>query len=225
MANHLDLEEQEQLDQLKDFWKQYGNLITWVLMLTLSAFVAYAWWNKNQAEQAVKAGVLYDELDQVVGQGDVDKTTRIAKDLVNNFPRTTYAAQGGLLAAKVQAEHDQPDAARASLEWVAAHASEAEYQAIARLRLAGLLIDQKKYGEAGKLLANEFPKEFEGLAADRRGDLLQLQGKPAEAIAAYQQAWKSMDKDVAYRKVVAAKLTVLGAAPDDTSAPDTGVQP
>ena len=224
MANHLDLEEQEQLDQLKDFWKQYGNLITWVLILSLGAFVGYAWWNKNQAEQAAKAGVLYDELDQVAGAGDVDKTTRVAKDLTDNFPRTTYAAQGGLLAAKVQAEHDKLDAARASLEWVAANASEAEYKAIARLRLAGLLIDQKKFDEAGKTLAGEFPKEFEALAADRKGDLLQLQGKPADAIAAYQQAWKAMDKDVGYRKILSAKLTALGAAPD-TSAADAGAKP
>lgn len=224
MANHLDLEEQEQLEQLKDFWKQYGNLITWVLMLTLAAFAGYAWWNKHQSDQALKAGVLYDELDQVVSQGDVAKTTRIAKDLTDNFPGTTYAAQGGLLAAKVQVEHGEPDAARASLEWVAAHASEAEYQAIARLRLAGLLIDQKKYDDAGKLLAADFPKEFAALAADRKGDLLQLQGKPAEAVAAYQQAWKAMDKDVGYRKVLAAKLTALGAAPD-TSASAAGGQP
>ncbi len=224
MANHLDLEEQEQLDQLKDFWKQYGNLITWVLILSLGAFVGYSWWNKNQAEQGVKAGVLYDELDQVVGMGDIDKTTRIAKDLMDNFPRTTYAAQGGLLAAKVQAEHNQADAARASLEWVAANASEAEYKAIARLRLAGLLIDQKKFDEAGKALAGEFPKEFEALAADRKGDLLQLQGKPADAIAAYQQAWKTMDKDIGYRKVLSAKLTALGAAPE-ASAADAGARP
>lgn len=224
MANHLDLEEQEQLEQLKDFWKQYGNLITWVLMLTLAAFVAYAWWNKNQADQALKAGVLYDELDQVVSEGDVDKTTRIAKDLADQFPRTTYAAQGGLLAAKVQAEHGKPEAARASLEWVAAHASEAEYQAIARLRLAGLLIDQKQYDAAGKLLAADFPPEFAALAADRKGDLLQLQGKPSEAVAAYQQAWKTMGQDVGYRKVLAAKLTALGAAPD-AAASAAGEQP
>jgi len=67
MANHLDLEEQEQLDQLKDFWKQYGNLITWVLVVALGSFVAYNWWTKHQAEQALRAGVLYDELDQVAG--------------------------------------------------------------------------------------------------------------------------------------------------------------
>ena len=224
MANHLDLEEQEQLDQLKDFWKQYGNLITWLLILSLGAFVAYAWWNKYQADQAAKAGVLYDELDRVASAGDVDKTTRVAKDLTDNFARTTYAAQGGLLAAKVQAEHDKADAARASLEWVAAQASEAEYQAIARLRLAGLLMDQKKFDEAGKTLAADFPKEFAGLAADRKGDLLQLQGKPADAVAAYQQAWKVLEQDVGYRKVVAAKLTALGAAPDAAAAA-SGVKP
>jgi predicted negative regulator of RcsB-dependent stress response len=224
MANHLDLEEQEQLDQLKDFWKQYGNLVTWVLILSLGAFVAYAWWNKYQGEQAVKAGVLYDELDRVAAEGDVEKTSRVAKDLTDNFARTTYAAQGGLLAAKVQTEHDKPDAARASLEWVVANASEAEYKAIARLRLAGLLIDQKKFDEANKVLADEFPQEFQPLAADRKGDILQLQGKPADAVAAYKQAWKQMDKEVGYRKILSAKLTALGAAPE-ADEPASGSKP
>jgi len=224
MANHLDLEEQEQLDQLKDFWKQYGNLITWVLVVALGSFVAYNWWTKHQAEQALRAGVLYDELDQVAGQGDIEKATRVAKDLADNFAGTTYAAQGGLLIAKLSAEKGKADAARGHLEWVIAHAPEAEYQAIARLRLAGLLLDQKKFDEAAKVLSGEFPKEFEALVADRKGDLLQAQGKTAEAITAYQQSWKSFDRDVAYRNIVTIKLTALGAAPEE-AASEAGARP
>ena len=41
MATHLDLEEQEQLDQLKAFWKQYGNLVSWVLIVVLGGYAAW----------------------------------------------------------------------------------------------------------------------------------------------------------------------------------------
>lgn len=219
MATHLDLEEQEQLDQLKAFWKQYGNLITWTLVVVLGGFVAWNGWNLWQRDQAVKAAAMFDELEKAAQAADADRAGGIFKDLRERYGRTAYAGQGGLLAAKVQAEKSKPDDAQATLAWVAENASETEYRTIARLRLAGLLIDAKKYDEALKQLdAAGGAKEFEALVADRRGDVLLAQGKTEEAKAAYQQAWKLMDEKVGYRRLIDAKLTSLGAAP----APEAG---
>ena len=58
MASHLDLEEQEQLDQVKAFWQQYGNLVTWLLVIALGAYAAWNGWNWYQRDQATKAGAL-----------------------------------------------------------------------------------------------------------------------------------------------------------------------
>ncbi len=224
MATQLRLEEQVQLDQIKDFWKQYGNLVTWLLILGLGALAAFGGWRYWQDQQAAKAAVLFDDLERAVQAGDLERTARAFKDMTERYPRTTYAEQAGLLAAKAQAERNQPDAARASLQWVIEHADEPAYQAVARLRLAGLLIDQKKYEDAAQQLAASFPDEFKALAADRRGDLLQLQGKKPEALAAYQEAYKAMAADVDYRKILAIKLTALGAPPavEAASAPQGG---
>lgn len=213
MATHLDLEEQEQLDQLKAFWKQYGNLITWTLVAVLGAFAAWNGWNQWQRSESIKAAAMFDELEKAAQGADTDRVAGIFKDLRERYGRTTYAGQGGLLAAKVQAEKLKPDDAQASLGWVAENASETEYRSIARLRLAGLLIDAKKYDEALKQLDAVSGKEFAALAADRRGDVLLAQGKTEEAKAAYQQAWKAMDEKVGYRRLIDAKLTSLGAAP------------
>ena len=218
MATHLDLEEQEQLDQLKHFWRQYGNLITWVLVLVLGGFAAYNGWNMYQRSQAAKASALFDELDKAVQGGDVDKAARVFNDMKDHYGRTAFAEQAGLLAAKVQADKGKSDDARATLEWVAGNAVEDEYRVIAKLRLAGLLLDQKKYDDALKQLPTDAGKAFEGLVADRRGDVLQAQGKKEEAKAAYQQAWKAMDPATEYRRLVEAKLTALGAAPVEAAA-------
>ena len=147
MATHLDLEEQEQLDQLKHFWKQYGNLITWVLIAALGAYAGLNGWNWWQRDQAVKAGAMFDELDKAAQAGDADRAARVFADLKERYPRTAFAQQGGLLAAKLQFEKGQADAARATLAWVSEHAVETEYQTLARLRLAGVLLEQKKYDE------------------------------------------------------------------------------
>ena len=213
MATHLDLEEQEQLDQLKSFWKQYGNLITWVLIAALGAYAAWNAWNWWQRDQAVKAGAMYDELDRAAQAGDAAKAAGIFNDMKERFPRTAFTQQGGLLAAKVQFDKGQADAAAASLGWVGANALEDEYKTVAHLRLAGLLLDQKKFDEALKQLEGATAKEFVALVADRRGDVLLAQGKPEDAKAAYTAAWKAMDAKVDYRRLIDAKLTALGAAP------------
>ena len=212
MATHLDLEEQEQLDQLKAFWKQYGNLITWALVLVLAGYGAWMVWNNWKQEQSVKAGALYDELDKAVQAGDADKTARVFADMKERFARTGYTQQGALLAAKLQFEKGQADAARATLTWASENATEDEYRTVARLRLAGLLLDGKKYDEALKQLDGAGSKEFAALVADRRGDVLLAQGKTEEAKTAYTQAWKAMDDTVEYRRMIESKLAALGVA-------------
>src|SRR5512139_2263668 len=110
MATQLDLQEQEQLDALKAFWKQYGNLITWTLVLVLGAFAAWNGWNWYQREQSTKASAMFDELERAAIAADVDKVGRVFEDLKSRYPRTAYAEKGGLLAARVQAEAQRGDA-------------------------------------------------------------------------------------------------------------------
>ena len=217
MASHLDLEEQEQLDQFKHFWNQHGNLITWVLLIVLTAYAGWNGWQYWQREQGAKAGGTYDELERAAQAGDAERATKVWGDLQSRYPSTAFAEQGGLLAAKAQFDKGQVDAARATLEWVAGQAKEDEYRTVARLRLAGLQLEAKQYDAALKLVSDGIPEAFAPLAADRRGDILLAQGKKPEAIAAYEQAWKGFDKGTDYRRLVEAKLVSLGAAPQADS--------
>ena len=217
MATHLDLEEQEQLDQLKAFWKQYGNWLTWALIVVLAGFAAWNGWNWWQRDQAAKAGAMFDQLDKAAQAGDADQAARVFADMKERYPRTAFTQQAGLAAAKVQFDKGQPDAALVSLAWVGANAIEPEYQTAARLRAAGVLLDQKKYDDALKQLESASAPDFAALVADRRGDILLAQGKPDDAKAAYSAAWKAMDPKVEYRRLIDAKLAALGAAPAEAA--------
>lgn len=214
MATQLDLQEQEQLDALKAFWNKQGNLITWVLLLALAGIAGWNGWQYWQREQAANAAAMFEELDRAALAGDAEKTGRIFADLKQRYPRTAYAQQGGLMAAKVQFGKGQSDAAQASLAWVADNASDEDLRTIARLRLAGLQADAKQYDAALKTLDAAKAEGFEALAADRRGDILLAQGKKDEARAAYQVAGKGLGEKLDYRRLVDAKLTALGAAPE-----------
>lgn len=210
MANNLDLEEQEQLDELKHFWREYGNLITWAVIVVFGAIAAWTGWQRWQASQAAQAAALYDEVDRAAQAGDAERVQRAFADIKDKFGGTTYAQQAGLMASKTLIDKGNTDGAKAALGWVADKASDEGYQAVARLRLAAILMDAKSYDEALKQISGEFPKEFEPLVADRRGDILNLQGKKAEAKAEYSKAYKSMDERSEYRRLVEFKLNALG---------------
>jgi predicted negative regulator of RcsB-dependent stress response len=214
MATQLDLQEQEQLDALKAFWNKYGNLVTWLLVLALSAYAGWNAWQYWQSEQGLKAGAMYEELDRAAQQGDVDKVGRIFADLKAQFPSTMFAQHGGMLAAKVQFDKGQADAARASLAWVAEQSKEDEIKTMARLRLAALQAEAKQFDEALKTLDAAKAPGFEALVTDRRADVLMIQGKKDEARVAYQAAYKLMDPKADYRRLLEAKLTALGVVPE-----------
>ena len=215
MAKHLDLEEQEQLDQLKAFWNQYGNLISAALIVVFGSIAAYNGYNYWQRNQSVQASTLFDEVERSAKAGDAVKTERAFNDMKDKFGGTTYAAQAGLLAARTLQEKGNSDGAKAALTWVAASAKDNSYQSIAKLRLAGLLMDSKGYDAALAQLGGSFAKEFAPLVADRRGDIFMAQGKKPEAKAEYEKAYKTFDERSEYRRLVEVKLNALGvdAAP------------
>jgi len=219
MAQPLDLQEQEQLDALKSFWKTYGNLITWALIAALAVYAGLNGWKWWQRDQSAKAAAMFDQLELAAQGGDAQRAGQIFNDLKERYPRTVFAEQAGLVAARVQFDRGQADAAKASLSWVADHAGEDEYKTVARLRLAGLLLQAKDFDGALKQLDLAKAPTFEALVADRRGDVLLAQGKTAEARSSYQAAWKAMDEKVEYRRLIDAKLTALGAPPSAASAP------
>ena len=213
MANQLDLEEQEQLDQIKHFWKQYGNLITWALIVVLGGFAGwnvYQYWQRNQATQA---SAMFDEVDRMASTGDISKVERAFTDMKDKYAGTAYAQQSGLLVAKLYYDAGKLDAAKAALAWVADKASDEGYQVIAKLRLAGILVESKAYPEALAQLGGSFPVEFAPLVADRKGDILSLQGKGTEARAEYEKAYKAFDERIEYRRLVEVKLNALGVNP------------
>ena len=213
MANHLDLEEQEQLDQIKHFWKQYGNAISWCLIVVMGAFAAWNGYQYWQRSQAAQAAAMFDEVQKVAAAHDADKLERAFNDMKARFSGTAYAPLSGLLVAKSLYDAGKVDSAVSILRWVAEKSSDNGYAAIARLRLAGILLDTKAYDEALKVLEANTSPEFLGLTADRRGDIAMEKGDKALAKQAYLQAYQSMDERAEYRRLVEVKLNALGVDP------------
>lgn len=203
-------EEQEQLENLKAFWKQYGNFILTVVAVAALAVAGWRGWGWYQGNQSAQAAVVYEQLREAAAAGKVDQVREAAGSLFANYRRTAYGQMGALVAAHAYVAAGDAKAARAALEWAVSNARDEAFRAAARLRLAAVLLDEKAYDQGLEVLGTGADGPFAGEFADRRGDLLVAQGKPAEARSAYRQALEALAPDSALRRVVELKLQALG---------------
>ncbi|MBN9355600.1 MAG: tetratricopeptide repeat protein [Herbaspirillum huttiense] len=205
-----DLEEQEQLDSIKAWWAKYGNLVTWALIIALAAYAGWTGWNTWQGRQSAQASVLYEEQQKSLAAKDNAKVQRAAADIQDKFSGTAYAEMSALVAAKSAFDANDLEAAKKQLQWVIDHGRGKEYKAIAAVRLAGVLLDAKAYDEALKVLSGDYPAQFAGAIADRKGDVLAAQGKRDEARSAYKLALEKSDAKDPGRQLIQIKLDAIG---------------
>lgn len=207
-----DLEEQEQLATIKAWWDRWGNLVLTVATVVLLAIAAFNGWRWYERHEAGNAGALYEEFLGALDGTDVGRKKELAGTLIERYGRTVYAPMAALQIAKVNHEAGDLGAARAQLRWAIDKSGHAELAQIARLRLAGVLLDEKAFDEALKLLTGEVPGPMAAAYADRRGDVLMAMNKADEARAAYQEALEKADAQHPLRAIIQLKLDALPAA-------------
>jgi predicted negative regulator of RcsB-dependent stress response len=220
-----DLEEQEQLEELKTWWKMHGNLVTSVVVVAALAVGGWQGWKWWQHKQAADAAAVYNVFLQAASAHDPKRTRELAGELIDKYSGTSYAAMAALVSAKAQIEAGDSKNAQAQLAWAAEHAGDDALRDIARLRLATVIADSNAADEALKQLAAEPSPAFAPRYAELRGDILASQGKQVEARAEYERALSKaadVDKEAggpsadprrnAYREMLKAKLESAGGA-------------
>ena len=218
-----DLEEQEKIASLKAWWDRYGNALTTLVTGVAIAVAGYNVYQWYQRDKAFKAAGAYDELQRAVAAKDQAHTRELAGILLDKYGSTAYAEMGALMAAKANVEAGDAKTAKAQLQWAIDHAVDPEYRAIARIRLAGVLLDEGAFDDAHKLVvataAGELSVPFQASFADRRGDIYLAQDKRDEARREYTAALsllESRSEGRGYTNVVQLKLDGLvgGGAPN-----------
>ena len=213
----FDLEEQEQISQIKGWWEQYGKLVTAVAVAAALASVGWQGWNWYQGKQTLEASALYDQLQKAAGERNAPKAREAAGVLIDKYSGTAYAGLAALLSAKVQLEAGDAKNARVPLAWAAEKAGDAALRDLARLRLATVMFDDKAYDEALAQLQAPSDEGFAARFADLKGDVLLAQGKKEEARTAYKAAVTALEKAtkaeaVTLREIAQAKLDAVGGA-------------
>jgi predicted negative regulator of RcsB-dependent stress response len=207
-----DLEEQEQIAVIKDWWRRYGNLVLTAVIALAVGISGVTGWRYYHGQQSATAATLYSQLDAAEKANEAKKVQDIAATLASSHSSTHYAGMAALRAAKSFATANDLANAKQRLQWVVDKAKDDEMRDIARLRLAGVLFDEKMYDEALKLLDAKHVAAFDGLYADLRGDIQATQNKRAEARASYTIALEKSDPRSQYRQLIQMKLDALGEA-------------
>ena len=209
----LDLEEQEQVAELKAWWNHYGTLLVSVLVAAALALGGWLGWRWHQQTQAQEASVVYDALTRAAQGGDAKAVREAAGALIEKYPRSLYASMGAMTAARFHFDRNDSKNAKAQLGWVVASSHSEDFRDLARLRLAAVLLDEKAYDEALKLLEAAHAAAFDAQYLTLRGDILLAKGQPAEARAAYRTALEKADKEqenAAFRESLRMRLEALG---------------
>jgi predicted negative regulator of RcsB-dependent stress response len=207
-----DLEEQEKLDDLKAFWKRWGNAISLAVIAVCVAYIGVQGWRWWQTKQAEEASVLYGAVASGMRDKDVAKARDAMAQLSSHFAGSGYAPRAALLFAKLLWDTGDKAGAKSQLQWVIDRSTDEELKAVARFRLAEALLDEKAYDQALATLDAKHPDPFAGVYADLRGDALVAAGRPADARTAYQTALAKLDAKSVYRNYVQVKLDSLGGA-------------
>lgn len=204
-----DLEEQERIDALKDWWETNRVVVLGVAGIAVAAIAGYFGWQAYRHEQLVKAEALHKEFSKVLDQRDAAKTGSATAALFEQAPSSFQASSAAFGAAKVAFDAKDYATARQKLEWLVDKGN-AELRPIARVRLAQVLLEDKKYDDALKVLDSVKEEGFTSLVADVKGDVLMAKGSRDEARLAWQLAVDKAGERSSIKQLAQIKLDSVG---------------
>lgn len=203
-------EDQDSIDGVKTWWDKFGTAITILLTAMLVTMGGTQAWKYYQQQQAQQAADLYNLLQQVRLSNEPAKINDAAHLLTEGFPSSGYAPRAAFIAAQTDVEAGNNKRAMQNLQWIIDNAKETALHDVARLRIAGILLDEEKYEEALRILNTQHGETFAGLYSDRKGDILVASRKISEARLSYQAAIDKLSKSNNYYNIVQMKLDALG---------------
>lgn len=202
--------EDEQVEELKKWWKENGKSIIGGAVVGLALVVGWQGWGRYTEGQAELAAEYYSEFSRTARSGAAEQAVEQGRRLMQQFDGSAYASYAALQLARLAYQQGRPEQAAEHLQWVIDHAIDPALAEVGRLRLGQLLLDQGDLDGARAQAAAVSAGAFAGQAAELRGDIAVAAGDLAAAAAAYQAA---LDAGVDNSDLVMMKLADTGHGP------------
>lgn len=206
----LHLHEDDELQKLKDWWKNYGVALILGAAIGLGGLFGYRYWTHHLQQRAAEASALYDQVIYELNQGKPEQAAELGGKVMKNYASTPYAALSAMLLAKASFDKGDVPSAERQLKWALDHARDNSVQHAARLRLARLLMSKGKDDDALKLIQGVKDKGgFASEYSEMLGDIYKDKGQIDKAREAYLQALNE-DRGGRYTDVLQMKLADVG---------------
>ena len=202
--------EEQQLDALKNWWKENGRSVIAGVVIGVAGLVGWKGWGAYQEQQSLAASDRYNAMRASVIAQNLEAVIQQATELKDNYSFTPYASLGALLLAKAKAEQGDIPAVIENLQWIIDHGKQDTLQSVAKLRLARVFIAQETLDKAQALLEQDFPQAYQSLQAELRGDLFVRRGDMPAARTAYDKAIDSAGtEDIDYLRMKRDNLGIV----------------
>lgn len=202
----------EQLDEIRAFWTQYGKTIIAGIVIGVVALIGWTGWHTWQANKQTNAAIAFNNIEQLSAAKQPKLAMEAARKLAETDQGSVYATLALMIGAKEAIAQNDPAKAAIYLQDAMKHAKEPALAALAQLRLAQVQWNQNKPEQALATLKNQTPpKAYHPAFTELTGDIQASQKHWAAARAAYEQVLKSSGST---NTIVQIKLDNLPAASD-----------
>jgi predicted negative regulator of RcsB-dependent stress response len=187
------LSEREQVDRIRQWWKQNGAFIIVGIGLGVLSLAAWNWWQGYQLQRAEQASALYSVVAEAALEGRLEEVRLGVDRLAAGHGSSPYLYHGRLALAATLVRADQPEGAVPELRTVLNDARDPQLRLIARSRLARVLAAQGDHDGALVLLRGVEAGPFAAALSEVEGDVLAARGDHDGARAAYRRALTSAE--------------------------------
>lgn len=203
------LTEQEQIELLKGWIKQYSLVIIAGVLFAIAVISGWRYWQDRQAKILNHASAVYDEMLAKRAQNNPTGTLVQAQKLFKHYSNTVYGQMAALMLARDAVAKNDFSEAEKQLHWVIDNSSVPSFRQTARIRLARVLLAEHKSTEAIKILDKVDDKNFNGLTDEVRGDAYLAMKDIEKARAAYKEALSNLPNAETIRPLLQMKYDNL----------------
>ena len=184
------IEEEQEINQLKDWWKENGKTIIVAFILGVGGTFGWRYWQAHQAEQIAQASAQYDALIYSAQQDEQAKKANI-EQFVQANSKTAYAVFALLDEAKKATEKQDFAAAEANLNQALTQSQDEVLTSIVALRLSAVQFQLGQLDNALTTLNQVKGESFNARKAILTGDIQVAKGDKVAAKNSFEQAQQS----------------------------------
>ena len=164
------LSEKEQIQYIREWWQENRSYILTALIIVIGGVTGNNAWKSSVIEKQLSASSLYESLAVEISENNLEAGEMISDQISEDYSDTVYYEKAKLAMAYFYMSQSRDEDAANSLRSILSKSSDSELSLIAEMRLAKIMLYQKKYQEVIDMLKGNIGHAFETKYSELLGD-------------------------------------------------------